>query len=93
MVSKEKQYAYEILEYFFEDDIMLKRFFEYFDDFNLVIDYQIYKQNTVKKMIMNGVPDTDIAKITGVAYGTVWRTKERLLKAGLLEHANNKKGS
>ena len=87
MVNKSKQDAFEILEYFFEDDIMLKRFFEYFDDFNLEIDFSLYKRNIVKQMIYKGVSDMDIASTVNVPYGNVWRMKERLLKSGLLEHA------
>jgi len=86
MVSKNKQDSFETLEFFFEDDIMLERFMEYFDGFNLEVDNGLYKNNIAQRMIREGIPDMDIAAEIGIPYKVVWNIKDRLIKRGLLKH-------
>ena len=85
-----KQETYELLEFFFEDDIMLDRFMEYFDDFQLDVKYANYKRGTMKRMIKSGVHCLDIAEKTGITYKGVWVAKDRMIKKGLSKHIGEK---
>jgi len=87
MVSKNKQDSFETLEFFFEDAIMLRRFMDYFDGFNLEVDNSLYKNNLAQRMIRDGVPDMDIAEEIDIPYKVVWNIKDRLIKRGLLRHS------
>jgi len=86
MVSKNKQDSFETLEFFFEDDIMLERFMEYFNGFNLEVDNGLYKKNIAQRLMQEGISDMDIAAKIGIPYKVVWNIKDRLIKRGLLRH-------
>jgi len=86
LVSKEKQDTLETLEFFFEDDIMLKRFMEYFDGFTLEVDYSLYKKVKVQQLVLDGIPDLEIAKKVDLPYKAVWRIRDRFIKSRLYNY-------
>ena len=89
MISTRKD-THDLLEYFFEDDIMLERFMEYFNDFQLDVNLETYTRIKMKRMIKDGVSCRDIADKIGTTYGGVWRSKDRLLKRELSKHIGDK---
>ncbi len=90
MVNQAALDSFETLEFFFEDDIMLQRFMEYFNEFTLEIDYSLYKNAKVRKLILEGLESPEIAKEVGLPYNSVWRARDRFLKKHLSKHGGDK---
>lgn len=90
LVKKTKKETVEYLEFFFEDDIMLHRFMDYFDGFSLEVDSNVYKNMKAKEMIVAGVPNMEIAEKLDMRYRAVWNIKDRFLKRNLHKHNDDK---
>ncbi len=64
---------------------------EYFNEFQLDVDFATYKRCKMKGLIEDGVPCLEIAKETGITYKGVWVSKDRFLKRALSKHMGEKK--